>query len=181
MNLTFQGESQDETKLQVLKVISRHWCHRLWDHWVDQCSESCPSIHIPAGWQRRSYLHTDVDDKCPTQSTILPISTKSQGRAYTVTLVVMNIIGGCDPFLINYLVVQTGNVSSTTVTAPITSLVSASPSDSGHRRSQTAIIAGSVSAALACILLLGLGYFLVRRRKRRDSVELSNELSGKYL
>jgi hypothetical protein len=99
------------------------------------------------------------------------------------TLVVTNIIGGCDPYFIDYFIVQTGDASSTTITAPSTTRVSASSSNSGSEQQQspwTAIIAGSTSAALACILFLGLCLF-IRRRKRRNSAGVSNELSGKYL
>jgi uncharacterized membrane-anchored protein len=98
----------------------------------------------------------------------------SQGQH---TLVVTNIIGGCDPYFIDYLVIQTGNDTSSTTT-------SATPLSTGyseHHPSRTAVITGSVFAVFGGILLFVLTYFLIRRRRRREGDVFAEVPSSKYL
>ena len=96
------------------------------------------------------------------------------------TLIVTNLINDTDIFIFDYLVILTGNNASSTASIP-TSTKTSLPSNSEHHR--TAVITGSIFGVLAGLLLLGLTYFLIRRRKRRElEAPLTNEIpSSEYL
>jgi len=81
------------------------------------------------------------------------------------TLLVTNIIGGCDPYFVDYLVIQTGSNSTSSTTSSMPT-GSTGQSNTGHR---TAVIAGSVFGVIGGILLFALAYyFLIRRRWKRE-------------
>ena len=91
------------------------------------------------------------------------------------TLFVTNIIGGCDPYFIDYLVLQTGSNSTSSSLSSTPTGGTAGQSNTGHR---TAVIVGSVFGTIGGILLSAFAlYFLMRRRRRRELEVPRDEVS----
>lgn len=94
------------------------------------------------------------------------------------TLFVTNIIGGCDPYFVDYLVIQKGS-NSTSSTMGSMPTGSTGHSNTGHR---AGVIAGSVFGVIGGILLFALAYyFLIRRRWKRKLGVSTEEVSSSKL